>query len=67
MTVAVAPSLAELITRARNHQMTATERRAQRVSLIMGLRHKDSPLTHERVESLLDEVEGHETKTARKD
>jgi hypothetical protein len=67
MSVAIAPNvLAELVARARNHRMSAAEKRAQRVSLIMGLKTKESSLTHEKVELLLDEVEGHETHTARK-
>jgi hypothetical protein len=51
--------LEKLVERAREHKMTPTERRQQRVSLIMGLRSKSSTLTHEKVEDVLDEVEGH--------
>jgi hypothetical protein len=36
------------------------ERREQRVSLIMGLRGHSSALTREKVEEVLDDVEGHE-------
>ncbi len=43
--------------------MTPVERRAQRVSLIMGLRGHQSALTKEKIEDILDEVEGHETTT----
>ncbi len=58
------PTLAELIDRARRHKVTPNERRAQRVSLIMGLRSKDSSLTREAVESFLDENEGRAPDTA---
>lgn len=67
MSTAVAFSLSDLIERARNHRMTPNERRAQRVSLIMGLQDKKSSLTREKVESMLDEVEGHTTGPAKKD
>jgi poly-beta-hydroxyalkanoate depolymerase len=51
--------LHELIDRARKHKMTPSERHAQRVSLVMGMRGKSSTLTREKVETLLDEIEGH--------
>lgn len=51
---------ADLFNMARSHRMTPTERRAQRVSMIMGLRGSTSTLTREKVEEVLDEVEGHE-------
>ncbi len=54
-------SLEELVARARDHKMSPSERRSQRVSLIMGLRSKDSALTHEQVEEMLDQIEGHDT------
>lgn len=54
-------SLDALVARARDHKMTPVERRAQRVSLIMGLRGHKSALTKETVEDVLEEVEGHET------
>ena len=50
--------LNELIARARKHKMTPPERRAQRVSLIMGLRGHKSTLTKEKVETLVAELEG---------
>ena len=53
-------SLDELVERARRHKMTPSERRTQRVSLIMGLRAERSSLTREKVEEILDEVEGRE-------
>jgi hypothetical protein len=53
-------ALNELVARARQHRMTPAERRAQRVSLIMGLRGDRSTLTREKVEEVLDDVEGHD-------
>ena len=53
-------TLDQLVERARDHKMTPTERRAQRVSMIMGLRGRSSTLTVEKVEEVLDEVEGRE-------
>ena len=50
--------LDRLVERAREHKMSPLERRAQRVSLIMGLRSDRSTLTREKVEDVLDEVEG---------
>jgi poly-beta-hydroxyalkanoate depolymerase len=54
----VAPNLDDLIARARAHKMTPTERREQRVSMVMGLRGHTSTLTRDEVETLLDEFEG---------
>ncbi|KQV62299.1 hypothetical protein ASC70_18495 [Caulobacter sp. Root343] len=51
-------ALEELIAKARDHKMSPTERRAQRVSLIMGLRSGKSTLSREKVEELMDEREG---------
>lgn len=53
-------SLDSLIAHARTHKMKPGEKRAQRVSLIMGLRSRQSTLTREKVEELLDENEGRE-------
>lgn len=53
--------LPDLIARARNHKMTPTERRNQRVSLVYGMRGHTSTLTKEKVETLLDEIEGSAT------
>jgi hypothetical protein len=52
-------TLEEIAKRAKAHKQTPHERRAQRVSLIMGVRSKNSTLSREKVESLLDELEGH--------
>lgn len=56
--MANAAQLSALVERARNHKMSPTERRAQRVSLVMGLRGHASTLTREKVETLLEEFEG---------
>ena len=56
--------LEALVERARTHRMTASELRQQRVSLIMGLRGRESGLTHKKVEGILEEVEGTETRAA---
>lgn len=48
----------EMIKRARAHKMTPEERREQRVSLVMGMRGRDSTLTHKKVTTILEEVEG---------
>ncbi len=48
----------ELANRARSHRMTPSERRAQRASLVMGLRGHQSTLTKDKVEGLLEEFEG---------
>ncbi len=57
------PMLSDLVERARAHKMTPSERRTQRVSLIMGLKDKTSSLTREKIEELLDAHEGHVTVT----
>jgi hypothetical protein len=48
----------DLIAKARAHKMTPAERRVQRVSLVMGMRGNSSTLTHEKVSTILQEVEG---------
>ncbi len=48
----------ELANLARLHKMTPGERRAQRASLVMGLRGNQSTLTKDKVEDLLEEFEG---------
>lgn len=50
--------LSDLIARVRNHKMSPSERRSQRVSMVMGLRSHSSTLTREKVETLLEEFEG---------
>lgn len=54
----VSTHLEKLVERARKHKMSPTERRAQRVSLVMGLRGHKSTLTKEKVETLFEEFEG---------
>lgn len=49
---------AELIARARAHKMTPSERRDQRISLVMGMRGRSSTLTRDKVATILSEVEG---------
>jgi len=51
-------SLDDLIARARDYRMSPSEKRAQRVSLIMGLSSRKSTLSREKVEEILDQVEG---------
>jgi hypothetical protein len=53
-------TLEQIAEKARKHVVTPTERRAQRVSLMMGLRSKNSTVTREEVASFLDENEGRE-------
>ena len=55
-------TLNEISEFAKSHKVTPNERRAQRVSLLMGLRSKNSSLTREEATSLLDQIEGHETR-----
>lgn len=53
-------TLDQMVDKARDHKMAPAERRAQRASLIMGLRGHRSTLTREKVEDLLEEIEGTE-------
>lgn len=48
----------EIAAQAPNYKMSPEEKRAQRISLIMGLRSHRSTLTRETVESLMEEMEG---------
>ncbi len=54
-------TLEQIAEKARKHTVTPSERREQRISLIMGLRSKSSCLTREEVETFLDLNEGHES------
>lgn len=56
--MSLADTLDELAAKVRDHRMTPSQRREQRVSLIMGLRAQDSTLTREKVAEILDEREG---------
>jgi hypothetical protein len=53
-------SLEEIAARARARTITPAEKRAQRVSLIMGLRSDNSTLTRDEVATLLGKIEGHD-------
>ncbi len=64
--MATAVSLSDLVARARSHKMSPDERRKQRVSLIMGMRGKKSTLSKEKVEEILDQVEGRDDEAAKK-
>ena len=57
-------TLDDLVTRARQHRVTPEEMRAQRVSMVMGLKSHNSSLTRERAEELLGEIEGHDRQTS---
>jgi hypothetical protein len=54
-------TLEQIAEKAKKHVVTPAERRAQRISLMMGLRSKNSTVTREEVASFLDENEGRET------
>lgn len=58
MVMSQSARLQDLVAKVRNHKMSPSERRAQRVSLAMGLRAHNSTLTREKVETLLGELEG---------
>ena len=60
-------TLEQIAEKARNHKVTPAERRAQRVSLIMGLRSKNSTLTRDEVSSFLDQNEGRDTTNDKSD
>ncbi len=51
-------TLEQIAEKARTHTVTPAERRAQRVSLIAGVLSENTTLTHEKVASLLDQIEG---------
>lgn len=57
-------TLEQIADKAKSHTVTPSERRAQRVSLIMGLRSKNSTLTRPEVEEFLNRNEGHQTSDA---
>jgi hypothetical protein len=54
-------TLEEIAAKARSHKVTPAEKRAQRVSLIMGLRSDNSTLTRDEVADLVGRLEGHDT------
>ena len=53
-------TLKEIETRVRSHVISPAEKRAQRVSMVVGLQSHKSGLTREKVSSLMDELEGHD-------
>jgi hypothetical protein len=53
-------TLEQIADMARRHTITPAEKRAQRISMIMGLRSKNSTLTREEVVNILGEIEGHD-------
>jgi hypothetical protein len=53
-------TLEQIAEKAKRHVVTPSQRRAQRVSLIMGVRPHNSNVTREQISSFLDEIEGHE-------
>jgi phosphopantetheine adenylyltransferase len=54
-------TLEQIAAKAREHKVTPAEKRAQRVSLIMGLRSDNSTLTRDEVADLVGRLEGHDT------
>lgn len=57
-------TLDQIAALAKSHKVTPDERRAQRVSLIMGVRSQSSTLTRDKISDLLSENEGHPATTA---
>jgi hypothetical protein len=55
----MARTLEQIAALAKSHKVSPDERRAQRVSLIMGVRSKSSALSREKIADLLDQTEGH--------
>jgi hypothetical protein len=60
-------TLEEIAAKAREHKVTPAEKRAQRVSLIMGLRSDNSTLTRDEVASMVGRLEGHDTTPSTED
>ena len=56
-------TLEEIVKFSRAHKVTPVERRAQRISLMMGLRSAKSTMTREEVSVLLDNIEGRDPKS----
>ena len=55
-------TLEEIVRFSKAHKVTPAERRAQRISLMMGLRSKKSTVTREEVSVLLDNIEGRDAR-----
>ena len=60
-------TLEEIAQKAREHKITPTERRAQRISMIMGLRSSSSTLIREEVSDLLTDFEGEDASTSERE
>lgn len=56
-------TLEEIVKFSKAHKVTPVERRAQRISLMMGLRSERSTMTREEVSILLDNIEGRDPKS----
>ena len=58
-------TLEEIVKFSKSHRVSPAERRAQRVSLMMGLRSNKSTVTREEISHFLDHIEGRETNSDR--
>ena len=56
-------TLEEIVKFSKAHKVTPVERRAQRISLMMGLRSEKSTTTREEISILLDNIEGRDPKS----
>jgi hypothetical protein len=56
-------TLEEIVKFSKAHKVTPVERRAQRISLMMGLRSEKSTMTREEISILLDNIEGRDPKS----
>jgi hypothetical protein len=57
-------SLEKIAETARRHRVTPQERRAQRVSMMMGLLPKETPVTRDEIVRFLAETEGVDDRTS---
>jgi hypothetical protein len=53
-------TLEEIARQAKEHKQTPEEKRAQRISLVRGVRSHKSTLSRDQVESMINEFEGRE-------
>ena len=56
-------TLEEIVKFSKAHKVTPVERRAQIISLMMGLRSEKSTMTREEISILLDNIEGRDPKS----
>ena len=56
-------TLEEIVKFSKAHKVTPSERRAQRISLMMGLRSEKSTMTREEASVILDSIEGRDPKS----